>query len=127
MRIRLLVALTAASLLALPTIAAADPPDHAPAHGYRAKHGEKTQRAPERPRDGVEIVFDSERGIHVAIGLPGVFFEAGHYYRERDGRWETSANGRDGWRVTAAAKIPGTVVEAKKKGGKQPGPAKGKR
>jgi hypothetical protein len=121
MRAQILLCLLLATALVLPQLAAAKPPAHAPAHGYRAK-----QKAPEpAPRkSGIEIVYDSERGIHVAVGVSGVFFHDGHYYREHDGRWEVSLSGDGGWRISVAADIPGTVVNAKKKS--HPGPAKNK-
>jgi len=108
--------------LALPQGAPADPPAQAPAHGYRAKQGGKPQQSAPRA-GGVEVVFDSERGIHVAVGFPGVFFHNGHYYREHDGRWQVSLSGRGGWSFAASANVPEVVAKAKKR---HPGPAKGK-
>jgi hypothetical protein len=122
MRAQILLSLLLTTALVLPQLAAAKPPAHAPAHGYRAK-----QKAPEPApkKSGIEIVYDSERGIHVAVGISGVLFHDGHYYREHDGRWEVSLSGAGDWRISVAADIPGTVVNAKKKS--HPGPAKNKR
>jgi hypothetical protein len=112
--------------LAIPQLAPADPPSHAPAHGYRAKQKQKApERAPAKP--GIEVVYDSERGVHVAVGLTDVFFHDGHYYRLTDGRWEISVSGDGGWRVSVESKVPGAVVEARKKKKSHPGPAKKKR
>ena len=57
-----------------------------------------------------------------------MFFYSGRYYRERNGRWEVSVSGKDGWRVSIASEIPGTVVEARKHKRKKshPGPARPK-
>jgi hypothetical protein len=121
MRAQTLLGLLAAAALIFPGFAAAEPPAHAPAHGYRAKQ-KASEPAPRK--GGVEVVFDSERGIQVAVGLPDVFFHAGHYYRERDGRWEVSLSGDSGWRISVASEIPGVVVDARKK--PHPGPAKRK-
>ncbi len=121
MRAQIVLGLFLATALVLPQIVAAKPPAHAPAHGYRAK--QKTVE-PAPKKSGIEVVFDSERGIHVAVGVSGVFFQDGHYYREHDGRWEVSLSGDGGWRISVAADIPGTVVNAKKKS--HPGPAKNK-
>lgn len=136
---RLLVAFTAALLgvaLGAPT-AFATPPDHAPAHGYRAKHGNTKARPAEReraekheqheerqPRKGIEVVYDSERGVYVGVHLPDVFFHDGRYFRESgQGRWEVSASGDGDWKVAASSKVPDVVVKAN---AAPPGPAKAK-
>jgi len=123
MRARFVLLLISIALI-VPQLAVAKPPAHAPAHGYRAKQKQKTSEpAPVKPR--IEVVYDSERGIHVAVGLTDVFFHDGHYYRLRDGRWEVSINGDGGWRVSVESKIPGAVVEGRKKKS-NPGPARKK-
>ena len=119
MRAQILYGLLVATALILPRFAAAEPPAHAPAHGYRAQQ-KASERAP--AKGGIEVIFDSERGIQVAVGLPDVLYHNGHYYRERDGRWEISLSGDAGWRISVASKIPGAVVDARKKS--YPGPAK---
>jgi hypothetical protein len=101
----ILIAFLSAPLLAAPGLA--DPPAHAPAYGRRAKE-QRAEKAP-RPKEGVEIRFDSERGIHVAVGLPGVYFEAGSYYRHTDAGWQVSATGRDGWSLAAGSTVPEIV------------------
>ena len=119
-----LPSLVASLLLAPFSAALADPPAHAPAHGYRAK-ADKPRASEKAPRKGIEVIFDSERGIYVGVGLPDVVFHEGHYYRERNGRWEVSQTGDEGWRVSADGDIPAVVVESKKhKKGRQPGPAR---
>jgi hypothetical protein len=119
MRARI-VLLAATLALAGPPLALASPPNHAPAHGHRAKQKSPTP-APVKP--GVEIVYDSDRGIHVAVGLKDVFFDAGHYYRLHEGSWEVSISGDGGWRVSVESKIPSAVVDARKKQKSHPGPA----
>ena len=57
--------------------------------------------------------------MHVAVGLPDIFFYNGHYYRERKGLWERSLTGRGGW--NPAQGVPASLVKAKRAG---PGPAK---
>jgi len=121
MRVQIFLCLLLATALVSPPLAAAKPPSHAPAHGYRAK--QKTPE-PTPKKAGIEVVYDSERGIHVAVGLPNVVFHDGHYYREHDGRWEISLSGDSGWRVSVASEIPVSVVDARKKS--HPGPAKNK-
>jgi hypothetical protein len=135
----------------LPVAAWPQPPDHAPAHGYRAKHskqhkhdmlhrshhhhGHKKDRDRHRHRQdervqrqlpeggGVEIIFDSERGVYVGVNLPNVFFQDGRYYRERSGYWQVSARGDGAWKVAAGIPIPLSIVEASSGRGTQPGPA----
>jgi hypothetical protein len=103
--------------------ALATPPDHAPAHGYRAKHGDtKAEKRDADQKSGIEVVYDSERGIHVGVHLPDVFFLDGRYYREtNEGRWEVSATGDGDWTVSASSQVPEKVVKARRA---QPGPAK---
>lgn len=122
MRAQFLLSIVIAGGLLVPQLVMAKPPAHAPAHGYRAKQ-KASEPAPRKI--GIEIVFDTERGIHVAVGLPDIVFHDGHYYRERDGHWEISLNGDGGWRISVASKIPGVVVNDKKKS--HPGPAKRKK
>ena len=104
--------------VAAPSISLADPPDHAPAHGYRKKT-EKTHHQSEK----VEIVLDLERGVHVVVGIPGIFFEAGKFYRHFDGGWHVSAKVDGGWTVTAAGSVPHAIAKTHA----HPGPAKIKR
>lgn len=99
------------AVLLLPGLGLADPPSHAPAHGRRAKEAAAQKRL--EPPGGVEIRFDSERGIHVAIGVPGVYFEAGSYYRHTDAGWQVSATGRDGWSIAAGSAVPEIVRKAR--------------
>jgi len=118
MRLRTGLGLAVAFGLIVPCVAGSEPPAHAPAHGYRAKQG---PLAPAPEKGGVEVTFDSESGVHVAIGLPGVFFQDGRYYREQDGHWQVSLTGESGWAVTASSDVPEIIVKSKKR---HPGPAK---
>ena len=94
--------------LTIATAGFAKPPGHAPAHGYRAKHNDHSQP---RPRDtgGFEFVFDSARGISIAVGLPGVYFEAGHFYRYHDGRWQMSVRSDGGWKAAKKNATPEAI------------------
>lgn len=94
--------------LASPGIAWSDPPAHAPAHGYRAKHKHKHKHE----HDGAEVVFDSGRGIYVVVGMPDVFFHEGRYYRRHEGSWQVSVDGRGGWSFSASGSIPGVILKA---------------
>lgn len=121
LRTRTLVPLALALLLVAPGTGFADPPSHAPAHGYRAKQGKHAKTKRQEPKNGIEVVYDSERGIHIAVGLPGIFFHEGRYYREHEGHWQMSLRGDGDWRIAADA-VPDVVVRAGRHGA--PGPAK---
>jgi len=110
--------------LIMATTGFAEPPDHAPAHGYRAKHKEPSH-PDQRPLGGFEIVFDSERGISIAAGFPGVYVHAGEFYRQQNGIWQVSARADGGWKTVKAEATPDSVRKAHS----HPGPAtpKGKR
>ncbi|GAI19521.1 unnamed protein product, partial [marine sediment metagenome] len=56
------------------------PPPHAPAHGYRHKH------------QGVELVYDSGRGVYVVVDFPLHFYFKGHYYRYHEPHWEAGVH-----------------------------------
>ncbi len=72
------------------------PPPHAPAHGHRHKH----------QRDDVELVFDSERGVYLVIGVPGSYFFDGVYYRRTSQQWQTAFTIEGSWDSIAQDKIP---------------------
>ena len=116
MKFRRLAILAIASLFLVPVGSSATPPDHAPAHGVRNKHHRHEQH---REHAGFEIVFDSERGVHIALGLPGIFFHEGHFYRDSPGGWQISLRADGGWGVASA--VPSHIKKAKA----HPGPAKG--
>jgi hypothetical protein len=83
------------------------PPPHAPAHGYRHKHEAK----------GVELVYDSGRGVYVVVGLPDHYYYDGHFFRIRGSQWEMSLNTTHGWDPVYEDAIPhGLRIEGKSKG-----------
>ncbi len=71
------------------------PPPHAPAHGYRRK----------LPSKG-ELVFDSDCGVYVVVGLVKHFWLNGQYYRFCNGQWEMSMAIESGWKVVGEEKLP---------------------
>jgi hypothetical protein len=83
------------------------PPAHAPAHGYRRKQVH-----------GVEIVFDSKRGVYVVVGLPGHYYHEGHFYRLRETTWEVSLRPNDGWASISEESLP-PGLRGKGKGGQK--------
>ncbi|HUV66186.1 MAG TPA: hypothetical protein VMW24_20005 [Sedimentisphaerales bacterium] len=71
------------------------PPAHAPAHGYRRKQV-----------SGVELVFDSGRGVYVVVGFPDHYYHDGYFYRLRAGAWEMSLKPDTGWASVSMASLP---------------------
>lgn len=84
------------------------PPPHAPAHGYRHKH-----------KHGVELVFDGDLGVYIAVGFSDIFFHNDLYIRMHDGRWEVSALLKGPWRKAKTREVPYKLKKAK--GKKHPG------
>ena len=81
------------------------PPPHAPAHGYRRKY------------QGVELVYDSGRGIYVVIDFPSHYYFKGHYYRLGEIQWEIGVSMKGPWEVISYEELPkGLRIEKKGKG-----------
>ena len=93
------------------------PPAHAPAHGYRRK-----QVA------GAELVYDSGRGVYVAVGLSDHYYHDGYFYRLRGGLWEMSLKPDADWKAASEKSLPmGLQVKVKTTGnGNGKGNGKGK-
>ncbi len=103
--------------LTLVSAGLADPPDHAPAHGYRSKQQGHAHRET-RPSGGFEVVFDAERGISVAVGFPDVYFHADRFYRQHNGQWQVSTRADVGWGSVKIDATPDTVRKAHVRRGK---------
>ena len=86
------------------------PPPHAPAHGYRHK------------QHGVELVYDSGRGVYVVVDLPNHYYFRGRYYRRGEIQWEAGVHIDGPWEFVSADALP-KGLRAKEKG---KGKAKGK-
>ena len=71
------------------------PPAHAPAHGYRRKHVH-----------GMQLVFDSGRGVYVVVGLSDHYYHDGYFYRLRGSLWEMSLKPDSGWKVVSGKSLP---------------------
>ena len=71
------------------------PPPHAKAHGYRSK----------LPAE-VEVVFDTDCGVYVVVGLDKHFWLDGRYYRFYNGQWELSMTIDGGWRLVDGGTLP---------------------
>ena len=82
------------------------PPPHAPAHGYRHKQ-----------KEGVEIVYDSGRGVYVVVGFSDHYYYKGRFYRLRGAQWEVSLHAAGGWESVYEKSIPpGLRTKGKSKG-----------
>jgi hypothetical protein len=79
------------------------PPPHAPAHGYRHK------------QHGIELVYDSGRGVYVVVELPNHFYFKGHYYRHRETQWQIGVHVDGPWEVVSEKSLP-PGLRGKKKG-----------
>jgi hypothetical protein len=88
------------------------PPPHAPAHGYRHKH------------HGRDLVFDSDLGVYVVVGLPDLWFLDGSYYRWYGERWEIGIDIAGPWRLAPERSIPGRLREKRHPHGGPPGQQK---
>ena len=88
------------------------PPPHAPAHGYRRKY------------QGVELVYDSGRGIYVIIGFPNHYYFKGHYYRLGDVQWEVGVSLEGPWEFISYEELPKGLRMDKKGKGKAKGKSK---
>jgi hypothetical protein len=83
------------------------PPPHAPAHGYRHK------------QHGVELVYDSGRGVYVVIDFPHHYYFKGHYYRLRETQWEVGIHIDGPWEFISEDLLP-PGLRAKEKGKGKP-------
>ena len=88
------------------------PPPHAPAHGYRHKH------------QGVELVYDSGRGVYVVIDLPSHYYFKGLYYRRGEIQWEAGVNIDGPWEFVSEDAMP-KGLRAKGKGKSKGRPGRG--
>ena len=91
------------------------PPPHAPAHGYRHK------------QHGVELVYDSGRGVYVVVELPNHFYFKGHYYRHRETQWEVGVHIDGPWELVSEKSLPpGLRGKEKGKGKSKEHPGRGR-
>ncbi len=80
------------------------PPPHAPAHGYRAKQA-----------DGAELVFDSDLGLYVVVGMPDYYYFDGCYFRFYHNCWQTSIHIDSGWKAAPEKSVPPGLAKVKGK------------
>lgn len=70
------------------------PPPHAPAHGYRHKHGHN------------ELHFDTGLGLYIVINRPGYYYHHGYYYHRKGQTWYLSRESRGPWYQIQKADLP---------------------
>jgi hypothetical protein len=70
------------------------PPPHAPAHGYRHKHGKTV------------LVYDSTLEVYLVSGRSNYYFWEGHYYRSSSGGWQISVDIDGKWKPVSSKKLP---------------------
>ncbi len=80
------------------------PPPHAPAHGYRAKHGHH------------DLVYDSGLGAYVVLGYDDLYYLDDHYYRFHDGYWLYSRYIDDDWRRIDYDHVPSRLRHSRDHG-----------
>jgi len=90
------------------------PPPHAPAHGYRHKHGD------------VVLVYEKSLEVYVVDDYPGYYFEANIFYRQIEGAWQTSSSVHGPWKKVKVKKLPPGLREWQEAQGHGKGKAKGK-
>ncbi len=67
------------------------PPDHAPAYGYRDKHGNSK----------VVLVYDDRMDVYAVSGYDDCYYTAGQFYRKVQGAWEWSVCIDGPWKSVA--------------------------
>jgi len=56
--------------------------------------------------DGYTVVYDSEPGTYTVVGVPGLYWWGGYYYRRHGDSWERSHNYRGPWVYRPAESVP---------------------
>lgn len=91
------------------------PPPHAPAHGYRCKH------------NGVELIYDSGRGVYIVVGLADHYYYKGHYYRFSSDQWQVGVHIEGQWEPVSEESLPpGLRAKGKGKGKSKERPGRGR-
>jgi hypothetical protein len=71
------------------------PPPHAPAHGYRHKHG------------GADLLYDKDLGVYVVLGHKTTYHDGRRFYRRRGNIWQVCTKlGQGTWVSVSTADVP---------------------
>ncbi len=73
----------------------ASPPPRAPAHGWRRRHP-----------DGVEMVYRSELGAYVVLGLDDAYYCDDVFYLWDSGRWLRAPHFMGPWVAVPTSEVP---------------------
>jgi hypothetical protein len=71
------------------------PRAHAPAHGYRRQH-----------IDGYDMIYDTDYGVWVLVGLPDCYYHNDRYYRLHGDLWQISIRADGEWRQISHRMVP---------------------
>ena len=77
----------------------APPPPHTPAHGWRRRHP-----------DGVEIIYRSELGAYVVVGLDDAYYCDDVFYLWDSGRWLRAPHFTGPWLAVPTSEVPANLV-----------------
>jgi len=116
-KLRIEALLIAMAFLVAPfcaTVVSADPPPHAPAHGWRNKQlkkrhhvfGERRHYAQGPDGTRVEFAWDDDSGVYVAVTLAKTFYSDGKYFRVRNGNWQIAPDLAGSWDRCSKAQLP---------------------
>ena len=83
------------------------PPPHAPAHGYRQKY------------HGYDLQFDSDLGAYIVLGMTGVYFIDGTYYRPANTGWYYSSRPDGDWHSYRKKSPPGKLYKIREEKNKR--------
>lgn len=79
------------------------PPPHAPARGYRQKY------------HGYDLEYDSDLGAYIVLGMTGVYFIDGIYYRPANNGWYYSDRPDSGWHTYRKKTPPGKLYKLRER------------
>jgi hypothetical protein len=78
----------------------AGPPPHAPAHGYRHKHGD------------VVVVYSKTLSVYTVEGHSGYYFHTNAFYRSTKHGWQRSAGVKGPWKTIRDSDLPGGLQKS---------------
>lgn len=82
-----------------PVVVKAGPPPHAPAHGYRHKHGK------------IVLVYDAGLDVYIIDGHAGYYYCRDRFYRARGGNWQASFDFSGPWRTVPDTHLPNRLYK----------------
>jgi hypothetical protein len=90
------------------------PPAHAPAHGHRRRHVPPPHAAAHGHRhhagEGMVLVFDANLAVYLVDGRPDYYYDHGHYFRRKNGRWQMCREVEGPWIAASTSHVPPKLV-----------------